>query len=223
VLVVGTDTDVGKTVVAAGLAAAWRRLGVDVGVQKPFASGVRPGLRGDVERLLEASGSKDPLDLVSPCRFRSPLAPSEASRIDRIRVDEARALKASRMLLGRHARLIVEGIGGILVPLRPGLPFARFAVKLGLPLLVVCRAGLGTLNHTALTLLAARTYGLRVLGLVVNRSVPGRPGLAERTNPAALRRESGLPILAELPRLSRSERGRPVFLRLARALDRLLE
>ena len=91
----------------------------------------------------------------------------------------------------------------------------RFVAELGLPVIIVARASLGTINHTALTVLAARAHGLKVLGLLTNRTESGRPGLAERTNPEALRRETGLPLLAELPRFP----GRSHFDRLARAVE----
>ncbi|HXG61084.1 MAG TPA: dethiobiotin synthase [Planctomycetota bacterium] len=205
VFVTGTDTGVGKTVVSAGLAAAWARRGADVGVFKPFATGaVRRGRRWvseDAELLLRASGAGDPPELVTPALYRPPLAPSEAARLERRPVDLDAVARAWRLLRRRHERLVVEGVGGILVPVRPRLPVARWAARFKLPVLVVTRPTLGTINHTALTVLAARAYGLHVLGLVLNYHAPFRKGLAERLNPRALEEETGRPVLATIPYL----------------------
>ncbi len=228
VFVTGTDTGVGKTVVSAGLAAAWARRGADVGVMKPFATGaVRSGGRWvseDAELLRRAAGANDPPELVTPALFRAPLAPSEAARLERRAVELGPVMRAFRTLRRRHERLVVEGVGGILVPVRPRLPVARWAARLGLPVLVVTRPTLGTINHTALTVLAARAFGLRVLGLVINYHAPFRRGLAERLNPRALEEETGRPVLASIPFLgggvSRAL-GHPAFDRLARRLEAL--
>ena len=195
--VTGTDTGIGKTYVSAGLASAFRRRGIDVGVMKPIASGaVRRGrawVSEDAVALRDAAGAPDPLELVNPVLLRPPLAPSVAGK-----VDLALAMRAWRELRARHRTMIVEGVGGLVVPLKPRLPVAAFAKRLGLPLLLVTRPALGTINHTLLTVMAARSFGLRVLGLVINAHAPGRPGLAERTNPRALEVETGLPVLANL-------------------------
>lgn len=219
VFITGTDTGVGKTLVSAGLAAAYTRLGFDTGVMKPFATGARR-IRGrlvseDVTRLCDAVPSRDPLDLVAPVLFEEPLAPSVAARRAGTRIDLSRVKRCYQELLERHERLVVEGVGGLLVPIRDRYPLARFVAELGIPLVIVARASLGTINHTALTLLAARAHGLRVLGLITNRTEAGRPGLAETTNPEALRRESGVPLLGELPRFP----GKASFDRLARAIE----
>jgi dethiobiotin synthetase len=145
-----------------------------------------------------------------------------AARLEGRRVDVARAKRAVRTLASRHERLVVEGVGGLLVPLRDRWPVARFAADLRLPIIIVARASLGTINHSALTALAAKVHGLRVLGIVVTRTSPGRGGPAERTNPDEIRRATGLPVLAVLPHAARgplSARVRRRFDRLARSLD----
>jgi dethiobiotin synthetase len=95
--------------------------------------------------------------------------------------------------------MIVEGVGGLLVPLLPRWTVARFAQRLKLPLLIVTRPTLGTINHTALTVHAARTHGLQIAGLIINHAVRTRPGLAERLNPAALEAETRVPVIATIP------------------------
>jgi dethiobiotin synthetase len=225
-LVTGTDTGVGKTVVSGGIAAALARAGVDVGVMKPFATGAKR-VRGrlvseDAQFLRGASGVQDPLDLINPVCLRPPLAPEMAARAAKTRVGLRAVLAAWRELRGRHSTIIVEGVGGLLVPLLTGFTVAHFARRLRLPIVIVTRPSLGTLNHTALTVHAARSFRLPILGLVINHSQrPGR-GLAERLNPAALRRQTRVPILGEIPHLGADPARaleHPAFDRLAEALN----
>jgi dethiobiotin synthetase len=202
-LVTGTDTGVGKTLVSGGLAAALARRGIDVGVMKPFATGARRK-RGklvseDAEFLREAAGVSDPLDQINPVCLEPPLAPFMAARVVRKPIDLRTVGSAYRILRGAHSTLIVEGVGGLLVPLLTGFTVAHLARRWKLPLLIVTRPTLGTLNHTALSVLAARSFGLRILGLVVNQGSPAPRGLAERLNPAALEAETRVPILAQIP------------------------
>lgn len=195
VFVTGTDTGVGKTFVAAGLAAALRRRGVDVGVMKPVAT----GRSGDARALIRASGSRDSLKLINPVHLKAPLSPHLAAKLESKRVDVRVIERAFKALLTRHEGVIVEGAGGLLVPIRDGFTFADLAKRLRLPLLIVARDTLGTINHTSLTVEAARARGLKVLGVVVNRTKSGRPDLAERLNPAAIAEATGVPVLAVLP------------------------
>lgn len=177
------------------MAAALKRRGVDVGVMKPVAT----GRSDDARRLLKASGSKDPLELVNPVHFKAPLSPHLAAKREGARADLRTIDRAFAMLKSRHEIVIVEGAGGLLVPIRDGFTMADLAGRLGLPLLIVARDALGTINHTTLTVEAARSRGLKVLGVVVNRSRPGRPDLAERLNPEAIAKAAQVPVLASLP------------------------
>jgi dethiobiotin synthetase len=220
--VTGTDTGVGKTFVTCGLAAALREAGLDVGVMKPVATGCRcgtvSGLRelfsDDAVSLLRASQSGDPLDLVTPFAYAPPVSPDQAARLAKRPIRLPAIVSAHRALSARHDLMLVEGVGGLLVPLGPRLVAADVAARLGLPVLIVARAGLGTLNHTLLTLEAARRRGLKVAGVVLNRAGPGRAGLPERLNPGTLRREAGVPVFGPL-----SYRATPAdFRRLAAAL-----
>ena len=195
VFVTGTDTGVGKTFVAAGLAAALKRRGVDVGVMKPIAT----GRSDDARQLLKASGAKDPLDLVNPVHFKAPLSPHLAAKREGSSADLKGIDRAFATLKSRHEFVIVEGAGGLLVPIRDGFTMADLAGRLGLPLLIVARDALGTINHTTLTVEAARSRGLKVLGIVVNRSRPGRPDLAERLNPQAMAKAAKVQVLASIP------------------------
>lgn len=222
ILVTGTDTGVGKTLVTGGIAAALARRGVDVGVMKPFATGaVRVAGRlvsDDARFLQQAAGIDDPLDLINPSCLRPPLAPSMAAKVAKTRIDLKAVEAAWRRLQARHSTMIVEGVGGLLVPLLTRWTVADLARRWKLPLVIVTRPALGTLNHTKLTVLAARSHGLKVLGLVINAAVPSRRGLAERLNPAALAEETGVPVLGEIPFRRRPPLRHPAFARIAARL-----
>jgi adenosylmethionine-8-amino-7-oxononanoate aminotransferase len=197
--VTGTGTGVGKTAVAAALARILRRRGIDVGVMKPAATGVPPD--EDADLLRAAAGSDDPFELVSPLRFRDPLAPAVAADREGRNPDPAVIRRAFESIAGRREFVLVEGVGGLLVPVAWGYSVADMARDLGLPILVVAPAGLGTLNHAALTVEAARARGIPVLGIVLVRECAGERDLAETTNPAALERLCGVPVLGTMERV----------------------
>lgn len=201
--ITGTDTGVGKTLVSCALARIFWRSGVDVGVMKPVASGaVEHGGRmasEDALMLKEASGAPEPLDAINPFLFRPPLAPVPAAAMDGVKVDLALARAKFEEMAARHGAMLVEGVGGLLVPLVRGTTVADFAAGLGLPLLLVARPALGTVNHTLLTVEAARRRGLAVAGVVFSASTPAAPGDAERTGPLEIAEEGGVEILGNLP------------------------
>jgi len=197
IFIAGTDTGVGKTAVAAGLAAWLRERGVDVGVMKPIATGGAPS--PDALLLKSAAHTDDPLDLVNPVCLTEPLAPSVAAEIDGVEIDLPAVRRAHDELTRRHDVLVVEGIGGWLVPIREGVTSADFAVELGWPVLVVARPGLGTLNHTLLTLEAIRRRDLPVLGVVINGFDDATATTADRTNPDQIERFGHTAVLAVVP------------------------
>jgi dethiobiotin synthetase len=194
VFITGTDTGVGKTWVACRLAEAWAGRGLRVGVFKPAESGAG----GDAQALLKAAHSRLPLALVRPYAFRRPLAPGLAAAQEGKRVSLARLKRHYVQIAAASDRVLVEGAGGLLVPYAPGLDGAGVAKGLRLPVLLVARAGLGTINHSLLSLEAARRRGLRVLAVLLNgpqdRSDPSIKG-----NAAAIRRLGKLPVLGPLP------------------------
>ena len=167
--VTGTDTGVGKTVVTAALALALHARGVDAGVVKPVQSGaLADDPEGDAALLKRWTGVPESVDEIAPYCFAAPLAPLIAAELEGCAVSLADAAAAVEAVAARHEAVLVEGAGGLLVPAGPGWTIGDLAAELGLPLLVVARAGLGTVNHTALTVLAARQLGLRVAGVVLN-------------------------------------------------------
>jgi len=199
--VTGTDTSVGKTVVSTGLVRALRARGIDAAGMKPVETGVGAGGPLDALALREAAGGADPLEDVCPERFALPAAPSVAAAAEGRAVDLDRVRTAFERLRARHACVIAEGAGGLLVPIARGSDMADLARELGLPLLVVARASLGTLNHTRLTLEAIATRGLSLAGVVISHAAgPLPPGDAQ--NLEALRQLLGSRLAGEVPPLA---------------------
>jgi dethiobiotin synthetase len=198
VFITGTDTGVGKTLITAALAWSLTRAGRSVAVMKPIQTGTSlPGMT-DIEFVETALGTKyDPEDACI-YKFSEPLSPLAASEISGTRIDTGKITDAYRRLRSAHDIVIVEGAGGLLVPIKEDYLMSDLASDLGLPLLIVARPGLGTLNHTSLTVEAARKRGIDVLGVVINR-FPASPGLAERTNPEQIARMTGASIAGVFP------------------------
>lgn len=198
--VTGTDTGVGKTLVAGALALAHRQTGRRVGVFKPIATGCRyligVGLvSGDAEFLAWAADTDYPLSTLNPVRYAAPLSPLAAARRTGQPIDfEALAGAFAAATRGRDL-VLVEGIGGLLVPLTRTLTVLDLAEAMRLPLLIVARGALGTLNHTLLTVQAARSRGLAVAAIAINRYRPSSPDLSEEDNPAILADLTGLPVI----------------------------
>jgi dethiobiotin synthetase len=199
IFITGTDTGVGKTYTGTSIAAAMRRKGVDVGVMKPAETGcrVRQGklVPADALALMRSAGVADPLELVNPFRFRAPLAPLIAARLEGKRVHLRKIVAAYQSLEQQHEFMIVEGAGGILVPLSRSQSYRDLAALLGLPVLIVARPGLGTINHTLLTVEALQQRTIPIAGIVINYGGKREAGLAERTNPAIIERLSGVPVI----------------------------
>jgi dethiobiotin synthetase len=206
--VTGTDTGVGKTYVSAGIATALKLRGVDVGVMKPAETGcrMRAGrlMPKDALILMKSARVKDRLSLVNPYRFRDPLAPSVAAERDGKKIDPDKILKVFTALRERHDFMIVEGAGGIMAPLRGHYTYLDLACAMGLPVLIVARPGLGTINHTLLTISALKGRNIQIAGIVINHALDWRPGLAEETNPAVIEKISGIRIVGIIPYASRS-------------------
>ena len=198
--VTGTDTGVGKTVVACAIADALRRRHIDLGVMKPIETGVGPQGPLDAIALAEAARVRDSLDLICPERFALPAAPSVAAAHEGRLVDRARVLTAWDALRRLHPLMVVEGAGGLLVPIAPGYSMAELAGDIGLPLLIVARAALGTINHTLLTLEAAERRHLVVAGVVISHG-PRAISTSDAANLVALRELLGAQLRGEIPPL----------------------
>jgi dethiobiotin synthetase len=195
-LVTGTDTGVGKTVVAAALVIALRARGVPALGFKPVETGVAAAEAADAAILAQAGGDEP---LARPLlSLAEPLAPAVAAERAGLRVEPASVDERVAQLRARGYRLVVEGAGGARVPLAWGYDVLDLASRHGLEAVIVARAGLGTLNHVLLTVEALAARRVRLRGVVLNRPADP-PDLAERTNPAALHRLLPDVALVELP------------------------
>src|SRR5712692_298213 len=185
IFITGTVTGVGKMLVACGLAALLKESGYLVGVMKPAETGCqeRDGelVPEDAVRLKEASACEEPLEKICPYRLKDPLAPSVAAERSGVAIDIDLLQKLYNDISSAHDITIVEGAGGLLVPLLPHYTYADLAKLLKLPVLVVAANRLGAINHLLLTLEHATCRGLRVLGYVLNH-LESRPSLAAQTN-----------------------------------------
>jgi dethiobiotin synthetase len=203
-LVTGTDTGIGKTLIAGAIAAHLRkRDGLRVGVLKPAASGCvrrREGLVSeDAEFLAHCADSPHPLDVIAPQRFVEPLAPAVAAERAKVTFDWDAVTRSMRAIAGDSDALIVEGVGGLMVPMDAKHMMLDVARWLRLPAIVVARPNLGTINHTLLTVDALHRAGVRVAGVVINRYPADLPGVAEETNPRAIERWGKVQVLCIVP------------------------
>lgn len=203
--VTGTDTAVGKTVVTGGIAGVLRAEGCNVGIMKPVVAGLieHDGhlISEDVRFLETAAGIIEDHDLVAPYRLPLPAAPQLAAEHAGIRIDPARILRAAAQLARDCDLLLVEGAGGWLVPLSATYLMRDLAVDLRAAVLVVGRAGLGTINHTLLTVQAVQDAGLHPLGIVLNGRDSAAEDIVVDENPRLLAEQTEVPILGVLPLL----------------------
>ena len=216
-LITGTDTGVGKTFVGCGLAAALTVQGKTVGVLKPAETGcaMRNGslYPEDAVRLAAFAQSSLPLDQICPYRFAPPVAPSVAAELTGVAIEPRRISETFTHIATQHDFTIVEGAGGLLVPLVGRYTFANLAHDLRLPLLVVVGSKLGALNHTLLTLHCAQTLSLPVTGYILNHPTPASD-TAIQTNAHTLAQLTDTRSLGALPFFSLSndvERDRCTF------------
>lgn len=204
IFVTATDTGIGKTVVSAGLAFALRSRGVKVGVMKPVATGCVGGggrlVSEDAVFLFEAA-ENEYAPLTSPIRFRTPVAPSIASIYEQKEIDLNVIRKAYRELQKRYDFIIVEGIGGLLVPIKNDYLVANLVRDMELPLVIVSHVNVGAINHTLLTVDSATIRGFAIKGIVFNRAPVANYSLAEMTNPRVIGELTGLPVLGTLPEI----------------------
>ncbi|MDP6636295.1 MAG: dethiobiotin synthase [Phycisphaerae bacterium] len=212
VFVTGTDTGVGKTVIAGAIARSLNNDGVRTEVFKPAASGCKHN-RGqlvseDAEFLAACADSSRPLNEIAPLRYAAALAPNVAAQRAGQKVDVEAMLAAYKRLEGQCDAVVVEGVGGLMCPISDDLWVVHLAVMLALPVVIVARPDLGTINHTLLTLQAARSAGLQVAGVIINRyqidpqqneTQGPDDAIAMLTNPAQIAQKGEIPVLALAP------------------------
>ncbi|MBN1621225.1 MAG: dethiobiotin synthase [Endomicrobiales bacterium] len=192
IFVTATDTEVGKTYISCSIARALKKRGVSVGVMKPIAS----GSRDDAFKLKKSSRIKEPIERINPVFLIYPLAPLVSARLSCQKINFSKINRSFKYFKKKYRFNIVEGIGGLMVPIKKGYMVIDMIKDFSLPVVVVSRPNLGTINHTILTVEALRRKRIRVLGIILNGK--RRPGLAEKTNPGIIREVTKLPV-AEVP------------------------
>jgi dethiobiotin synthetase len=206
IFITGTDTGVGKTLVTAALACHFLSKGLKVGVMKPIETGVEdPSRLGPDATLLRwAAKSPDNDDMISPYRFSQPVSPCQAATTAKEPIDTDKIVKAYQTV--RHGKdiVLVEGAGGLMVPIRGGYIMADLARQLELPLLVITHPRLGTLNHTLLTTFAARAMDIELSGYIINQ-MPEHPDEAEQEAPHLLSSLASADLLGVLPEVVGSD------------------
>lgn len=202
--VTSTDTGVGKTVISGALAWLVRQAGKSPGVMKPIATGCRHdprlGLVGeDSEFLAHCAEARETLETINPVRYPGDLAPLVAARREGRPIDWEKIDESFERISKANDWMIVEGIGGLLVPIDETNNVADLARRFRLPLVVIARPDLGTINHTLLTIEAARSRGLEIATIVINGYQPSSNTLAEETNPEVIAELTGLRIPLIVP------------------------
>lgn len=201
--ITGTDTGVGKTVVTAAILAYFQHQGEKAGVMKPIETGVdsecSSPANSDALFLMECGGIEDSLSEVCPIRLKPAAAPFQAALIENRTLQPESILSAYRTLSEKYDWMLVEGIGGVRVPITRDYGVVDLMRDLGLPVVVVARYPLGTLNHTLMTLDTLKQNGIPVRGVVFNRTGPETPDAIEQDQPQLIEELSGTQVLGEFP------------------------
>lgn len=223
IFITGTDTGVGKTLVAAAVALALKKRGYEVGVMKPIETGVSPSKTGqsDAARLRSIIDGEDQLGVVCPYPFTLPVAPLAAAQAERQAINPDVIRKIYRLLSDRYDYMVVEGVGGVSVPITPDSDVMDLMRQLKLPAVIVGRSGLGGINHALLTIEALWRRNIPVIALVLNQTSPTRSKMMriqERATIGLLLKRAGVPVLGPLPYRSGLSKGfRPSTIQLSRS------
>ncbi len=209
----GTDTGIGKTIVTAALARHFSLKGLKVGVMKPIETGVADPeqLGNDATLLRWAAESSDPDEQISPYRYPLPLAPCQAADLAGRQIDVDEIITAYNKLRQDKELVLIEGAGGLMVPIRGGFLMADLVGKLQLPLLIVTHPRLGTLNHTLLTTFTAQAMGLSTAGVIINK-MPEKPDQAEKSAPHLLASLASADVLSVFPEVEGTDQQKVVQL-----------
>lgn len=198
--VTGTDTDVGKTYVTAGLAVYFRRSGLDVGVMKPFAAGnaQKTGFKSeDVEILAKAAQVNDPEDLLNPQFFPIPASPYTAWKNLKIKPKVNLILSNFKKLSKKHSFLLVEGMGGIMTPILADYFVSDLIREMDVPSILVTRTKVGTINHTIMTVKMCQEYKIPIKGIIINDF--DSDGYEPKELTRDLKNTTGIPVLGTIP------------------------
>ena len=201
--ITGTDTNVGKTIVTVCLLTLYREQGIDTGVMKPIETGVdqecSSEANSDAKFLLSISGNQDSLEEICPIRLKPTASPLQAARITGQTLDINLILENFHRLQAKHDQMLVEGIGGLLVPLTANYSVSDLIRDMNLPLIIVSRFSLGTINHTLLTVKAAQETGVEIAGIILNHSEDRSLNEIELGQASLIQELSNVPVLGECP------------------------
>ena len=200
IFITGTDTDVGKTYVTAGLAVTLRKMGIDVGIMKPFAAGTsqKKGFKSeDVEILARAAQISDPENLVNPQFFKMAASPYTAAQKLKVKVKVSEALLGFKKLSKLHKIILVEGMGGIMTPIMKNYFVADMIKEMNIPTIIVTRTKIGTVNHTIMTCKMCEKFKIPVKGIIINNFDSG--GYDISILKRDLQKLTGVKVLGVLP------------------------
>ncbi len=207
IFVLGTDTNVGKTTISMAISAAIRARGIDIGVCKPMMSGMkRADCTSDASLLKEMSGDTNTLEAINPFQFDERVTPYIAAKRQNKIITLAEVKAAWLKIADTHEFYLVEGAGGLMAPMGAGYHVGHIAQVIGLPVVIVARPSLGTVNHTLLTIEAVRSLGLSIAGVIINGVRSGELTIPEQTNPQLIEEFSGVPIIGQFPKLEEIEK-----------------
>jgi len=197
--ITGTDTDVGKTYITAGLAVAFRKMGIDVGVMKPFAAGTpeKTGYKSeDIVIISKAAKACDPEKLVNPQFFMIPASPYTAWKTLKTKPKISTILSSFKKLTKLHDMILVEGIGGIMTPILKDYYVTNLIKEMKIPTVIVTRSKIGTVNHTIMTCKMCEKYKILVKGIIINNFDDGYPILELKRD---LQNLTGIKVLGSIP------------------------
>jgi dethiobiotin synthetase len=197
--ITGTDTDVGKTYITAGLAVAIRKIGIDVGVMKPFAAGSaqKKGYKSeDIEILSRAAMACDPENLVNPQFFKIPASPYTAWKKLKTKPKISTVLSSFKKLTKLHDMILVEGMGGIMTPILKNYYITNLIKEMKIPTVIVTRSKVGTVNHTIMTVKMCEKYKIPIKGIIINNFDKGYP-IKDLTRD--LENLTGVKVLGSIP------------------------
>jgi len=197
--IAGTDTDVGKTYIAAGLAVAFRKMGIDVGVMKPFAAGraEKKGYKSeDIVILSRAAKACDPEKLVNPQFFKIPASPYTAWKTLKTKPKISTILSSFKKLTKLHDMILVEGMGGIMTPILKNYYITNLIKEMKIPAVIITRSKIGTVNHTIMTCKMCEKYKIPVKGIIINNFENGYPIPELKRD---LQNLTGIKVLGSIP------------------------
>ena len=199
IFITGTDTDIGKTYITAGLAVTLRKMGVDIGVMKPFAAGnaQKNGFKSeDVEILSKAAQVNDSENLVNPQFFPIPASPYTAWKKLKIKPKIPTILKSFKKLSNLHEMLLIEGMGGVMTPILKDYYITNLIKEMNIPTIIVTRSKVGTVNHTIMTVKFCEKFKIPIKGIIINNFDKGYPVKQLKKDLEGL---TGVKVLGSIP------------------------